>query len=436
MPESLNTSEPNGFRWYYTTSNQDLPQGQPPVSGTQQGFMILGSNTRIGFQNPRWKDQCRLGTNATTNFVGTEFSGDTDRSYWEAYAHGSFYSVAAKVVYSNPQRTGGGFLPYASLPSTGGPPTSVVNDVHNRCIMKFINEVIAAQSSENLTGRSIKHFKHDIHSTLHPMAGIQKKISSYLTNLEKVSYGKLKGPSLYSTITSAYLEFKFGVEPFVDDITAIVSDMVIRDRKRNPSVSVEGTASASYNGSVTTTNFGNSFFSSFIPTQYIRKTSKYTERIKGAVRTGINDDGRLGFLADNRLLPSDWLPTAFSILPYAWMVNYFTNVRDIIDAASFRFSDLVWGCATSRVINTIEYSNVFFLNGTFGPPPAGATLVESIYTSGGNATFNYKQTSRSALSPGQLVPSFEFRIPMTPTPWLNMMAAFSPRILKVVSKLF
>jgi len=426
---NLNIIEPVGYDAYETSTFVDTLSS----SGTQHqnSYVVVGNNTRTGAVNPKWKDLTRLGVNATNQMVAQNIF--LERSFWSGYYIGTAFSpngaVARKWNYA-----GGAFLTYGNV-SSNTANASIVADVHNRCIMKFLEEVSSAQSSDNLTGRSIKHFKHDVHSTLHPMAGIREKINSYLVKLEKVPYGKLKGASLYSTITQAYLEFKFGVEPFVTDISDIIADMVIRDRKRNPSVPVQATASHRYLGtSVLGTVTGVGYMSILNPHQYTRITSVYSERLRGAVRTGINDDGKLGLIQDNKLLPKDWLPTAFSIMPYAWMINYFTNIREIIDAAAFRFSDLVWGCHTLRDVTTMSYSDVIctptslVLPGQFGNFAA--------VSSGGNAIIEITKVSRFAITPSALVPTFAFSIPVSSTPWVNMMAAFSPRIFKIVNKLF
>lgn len=397
-------------------------------------FQHLGTRTRNGVTNPRWKDQTRQGVNATTAMSAIDIT--EDRSFFSAYSIGNCYSTATGGLTKFWNDVSSGFLTYP-IGAPNQADSATISEVHNRCIAKFIDEVNAAQSSENLTGRSIKHFKHDVHSTLHPMSGIRSKIDSYLTSLEKVPYGKLKGPGLYSTITQAYLEFKFGVEPFVTDISDIVSDMVIRDRKRNPSVPVQANAHKRYIGSNMQRSPSDLGFMGGPYSAYQNEliTSTYSERIRGAVRTGVNDDGKLGIIQDNRLLPKDWAPTIFSILPYAWMVNYFTNIRDIIDAASFRYSDLVWACFTRVDLTEFSFGNVgFHVLNRFAADPFEfqifATDVE-----GGNAYFTFRTITRTAISPSSLVPTFAFSIPTSTTPWVNMMAAFSPRIFSLVGKL-
>lgn len=429
---AINISEPIG--WPNSCDTRFKQVGLSPGSGNQslRSWLSAGTNTRVGIYNPNWKDQTRLGANATTPLSGTIIKDE--RTPW------SGYSIGTQTINGQIARTwdySGTGQPSYGVPNANAAPPDVVTDVNNRCIRRFLNEVSSAQSSENLTGRSIRHFKHDVHSTFHPMAGIREKINSYLTKLEKVPYGKLKGHSLYSTITQAYLEFKFGVEPFTVDISDIVSDMVIRDRKRNLSEPVKSTAHRAYIGSSSPTAI-TGFVGDMAPFQltYGRQiTSTYYCRLKGAVRTGINDDGRLGVLQDNKLLPSDWLPTAFSIMPYAWMVNYFTNIRDIIDAAALRFSDLVWGCHTTLDVTVYSFSDVYFnLPNPFDNPSYKFNFA-SVCT-GGHALIENRTVNRTVISPAALIPALVFTIPTSSTPWVNMMAAFSPRIFSLSKKLF
>lgn len=430
------TSELVGYSWRYlvqSNSNGSLDTFSP------RGFKPLGTNTLTGAYNPGWKDLVRTKSGATTLLVATSYDGDLERSNWSWFLSGDRFVLATGKETLFTRQVGTGFIQYPVLPSVVSVPTSVALDVRNRAIRKLIQEVNSARSSENLTGRSIRHFKHDMHSLIHPMQGIQDKVSDYLTSLKKVSYGKLKGASLLSTVREAYLEFKFGVQPFTVDVTDIMSDLVVKGRKRTPTVPVEATASQTFAGSsgaIDLNQFSNTGCA-VTPNINVSITSKYSIRFKGAVVSGINEDGRIGLVQDNRLLPSDWAPTLFSIMPYAWMVNYFTNIGDLIDAASFDFQNLAWCNETIRTTNVVEYSNIW-LTGTplQSVTPPGFQDFITMFSEGGNAIFRWKQVTRALITPADLVPTFEFSIPKSPTPWLNMMAAFLPRIQSIERSLF
>jgi hypothetical protein len=415
------------FSSFTTTNGPNSGIHHSPATTTH-----VGTKSRTGVGNPHFKDQIRHGTNATTQFVGTDVT--VENSYWSGYSIGRGISASGALVQTWDYVGSGWLTP--PIPVAPAAPSNIVTVVHNRCIAKFIDEVTAAQSSENLTGRSIRHFKHDVHSTLHPMAAIQTKTQEYLAKLKKAPYRHLKAQSLLNVITQSYLEYKFGVAPFVQDISDIVADMVIRDRKRNASEPIQARAHQAYSGSVVSRNATDvGFMSIFGLQQQVHTTSTYYEQMRGAVRTGINDDGRLGVLQDNRLLPDQWAPTLFSIMPYAWMVNYFTNIREIIDAAALRYSDLVWGCQSTRDETVISVSDLIATNPKQQHVFANVSYNDALQLEGGHALLKWKTFKRFVISPAGLMPSFVFSIPTTATPWVNMMAAFGPQVLSITSKI-
>lgn len=390
-----------------------------------------------GFRNPRWRSQVRLGQSATTTLVATDYL--LEPIYVDINVNfGLRQNPPVVSAYETHQYTFSGFISPGTLNiSLDAVPSSVVTEVTNRCIRKFIAAVNSARTSGNLTGRSIKHLQHDLHSVANPLHGLRSRISGYLDQLTKVgSYTGHSKSTLLRDVRDAYLEFEFGLRPFSEDLTEILIDI---SRKRDYDViPVQGSGRirfAGTNGRKTLSTSDVGYATYLQPVLDFRKTSEFSVRYKGAVRTGRNASGRIGWFQDNRLLPRDWLPTLVSILPYDWLVNYFINVNDLVDGISFVFADLAWAQKTSRNEATILFDNVKHLltpSSVWSPSsyniPWNATTV-----SGGSSTFVVRSVNRSALSPTDLVPRLTFKVPTKPLQYLNMLAAFLPRISKVVS---
>jgi hypothetical protein len=100
------------------------------------------------------------------------------------------------------------------------------------------------------------------------------------------------------------------------------------------------------------------------------------------------------------LLPKNFLPTAWELIPYSFLVDYFTNISTIIDAWSFINGNLAWAYKTER--SEIRTHNKF----------AGL----SVDSPGKIASFNVGDTvwvertvQRRNLS--SLIPNFGFRLP-------------------------
>lgn len=381
------------------------------------------TNSVSGFKNPKWRDQVAQGLNATTSCTGSLTSGSNN---W-ADCYLTVYDLQGHLIrwYSLQ-----GIYPCS--PTFGsGPSTSVITDVTNRCIRSFLHQFEQAFSSDNLTGRSIKHLQHDLHSISNPMAGLRAEISSYLSRLEKGVKGIKSKSRLLSEIRAAYLELTFGIQPFTEDVTSILLGI---GKQRLPVLPISASATGTDAGSSTQLNSYSGNFAAGGFVQNVKTTSSYSVRYKGAVRTHSGMDGKVGFIQSQRLLPQDWVPTLFSILPYAWMVDYFTNIGDVIDGFCFRWSDLAWGCVTTVTNKYVQYGEITAPHVLTQWPLSSYRIGESTF-SGGNASFQSKSWTRSPMTSADLIPRLVFTIPTRPKQWLNMMAVFLPRITKLVSLL-
>jgi len=414
-----------------TEGGDGTAQGVYQNTYDNPGPSFAASNFVQGTTNPKWRDQVRLGQNATTGLYGVKYSGSA--VWFVCGGDCSWHLTDVPSVYQHQYFDAAGYPSYPLVPDEDTVPPDVIASVENTAIAKFIDSVNGAESSNNLTGRSIKHLRHDLHSVSNPMAGIRGQITKYLSSLTKGKTGKISKKLLLRNVRSAYLEFTFGLQPFTDDITAILSDV---SHRRFPTVPVKGSGHGRYAGvaeSVALTpSTGITDGHPYMPCTFTRT---YSCRIKGAVRTHASG-GKIGLIQSQRLLPHDWAPTLFSILPYAWMVNYFSNIGNIIDALSFVFSDLTWACKTTRYEQRIEYGDVCINPWTpFGPFDGLTYDSANTFAHGGGTVIKRVETNRSILLAADLLPTLQFQIPTRPKQWLNMMAAFLPRVQSVVSLL-
>lgn len=407
--------------WDYISSFKRSDAGSGTISDS--GNQFSADNSLVGFRNPRWRDQVRLGQNATTALTGVMQTG---KGSWVSITWDSAYRAHNSAVQTTWHYEFDGHPSYLSGPSAPSPPGSVTTRVTNRCITKFLDACESARSTFE-AGQDIGEYKETLESIHHPLHSLQTKLVTYLESLKKAKQ-KYPSHSLPKVLADTYLEWRFGINPLVSDVAAAIADA---GRYRFPTIPVKASASELYAGTNSPIRMNQGYTSIFNPTQNLKSNSKYSVRYKGAIRSGADASGRIGMAQAWQLLPRNFLPTAWDLLPWSWVADYFTNVGDMIRSLSFVSSDLVWACKTIRSTDSKEYGNISLWNVDW--LPAGYEWVYRSYSAnGGSAKFTYESTSRSVLVSSDLMPRFEFRVPTSKYPYYNLAAVLISRYAKLV----
>jgi hypothetical protein len=370
-----------------------------------------------GFKNPTWRDQVRRGSNATTTFNGTAYdvrqssfvSGTVENLYFDILTKKQGFTKTEGYGYAN------------VFPPPLGNPSSVATSVNNRAIRKFLDRYQQIKSSIE-GGQDIGEIRETLHSVLHPLNSLKESMVHYLSALKKGRNGKKSPKALRKVLSDTYLEFHFGWQPLADDIAQLIADA---GRTRFSSYPIDATASAVYSGQTSERSFTIGFLDS--TTHRYSTTDKYTVRYKGKVRSNAGNDGLVSVAQALRLTPENWLPTAWDLLPYSWIADYFVNIGDILQGLAFVNADLIWGCRTQRNVSTNKFNELVFNT----PPPV--TGVDSNILNynrsirGGNAELVVRTVLRTSFSGDDLVPSIEFKIPTSKYPFLNVGALLLQR---------
>jgi hypothetical protein len=373
----------------------------------------------LGVTNPYWRNQVRHGESATTPASGVLYSDSTE--YLTFGGHQEYNN--ARDNWSVDVSTGG----YDRL-NNGGNASLVVSpsisdDVTARAISDLLNDAKSKMSAFE-AGQDLGELRETIHSCLHPMQSIRDHVLGYFDVLQKKRRGRRK-VSLPKALSDTYLEFRFGWNPLASD----VADAIAKIPFNRPSVqAIHGKAHR-----VVDSNSSDSLplpmdGEGTIRTSYNWKsTSKFSVKYMGAIWTRADHGaGRIPLAQSLQVLPRDWLPTAWDLIPYSWIADYFTNIGDIINAACFPSSLMAW-CACTSVTQYVSQRTVAEQAFGFTEPPFVTDYKTKYFCYGGNRRVSEKRFTRSPINPLDLMPPLRIRIPVSSRPWENMGALMLSR---------
>jgi hypothetical protein len=128
----------------------------------------------------------------------------------------------------------------------------------------------------------------------------------------------------------------------------------------------------------------------------------------GAVKVTMSSfSGRVSEEAGLRV--RDFAPALWEWIPYSFLVDYFTNIGDIVEAASFPRSDVAWCARTIRNTSTRDGSRMTIVkNSSTAYPLTNHVEVLAAYPS--TLIIERKYVERDKYL-GSFVPSFQWEIP-------------------------
>jgi hypothetical protein len=408
----------------YLTSDSFAFPGPRTFASSTESTTVKNVDTFAGNDRPGWKDAIRQQVSATTQASGRK----TFLSDWPIISANVFGRLNQNpVTYQDRHYSLIGYpahwISFASLASSSVD-TNTLNHVTARVDKIFLDRCKSAISSFQ-SGQDIVEIKQTIESIIHPLSSLRKHVSTYFLNLAKIK-GKYKrirtlsgrNRSLAKALSDTYLEWTFGWNPLASDIAAGIVDLS-KSRNRFESTPVHASAKGIYEGTssdLVNTNADHCFI---VGSQ--KFTAEYSIRLKGAVNAYYQ--GTAPTLRQNlQLLPEDFAPTVWNVLPYSFVIDYFLNVGDIVNAYSFPSVALRWCNKSTRDLSRtqIQFSmSQKLLKAQFAPP----WEILSAECSPANFDASVILFSRTSVDASDLIPPLVFEIPgLTEKPWRNIAA--------------
>jgi len=195
-----------------------------------------------------------------------------------------------------------------------------------------------------------------IHGIRHPADALRKQLDKYFLSLENRKRKVLRLPvhkrqaEWGKAVSGSWLEVQFGWKPLISDTKAIaetIGKLMFRPPPRDR---------ISFQSRERVENVGNTSNFVYVTSNLVgyQNTNTVTERTVRYI-CGMETNATIASSAVSGLIdacgfnPSDFVPALWEVTPWSFVVDYFTNVGDIIEAAVTDTKAVKWIVRTERV---------------------------------------------------------------------------------------
>lgn len=355
-----------------------------------------------GVKNPRWKQQIATGQQAGTNFEGADFKLLEQQE------------VSLTSVQMEPHTSTGAYDIVKNHTNGFYPIYRNFSNVDPISLAKANTEALTAvtQKAYNMMTRLqggviIGELRETLRLLRNPAKALRRGIDSYRDTCYKRAR-RVSRHKIDEVLADTWLEYMFGWAPLINDIKAAIE--VLDSAPRSKWVSVRGVGTDRSVSTIGGRSFGN------IPLVKYDEVIESIGQVRYIACIGVNISSVDG-VRDVGFAPSNFLPTVWELIPYSFVVDYFTNIGAIISAFSLPSSNIRWVLKTERRIVRVTNvrKNVSWAN--------KAHWSSGVANSGSPGALKYEFTkvNRSPYT-GSLVPDLAIHMPGTGTKWLNLAA--------------
>jgi hypothetical protein len=352
------------FPTRYFCSTQDyFPDGSTngPADVSNTTRTVKAVRTREGQRLPGWKGIIKAGGNATTPLSGV-FDNIWSRQLsvkhkWVNNNDGSFRITIARgdVTFAFIAPAGDGSMGFGTMIDTSA--------ADNRARARFYKR-LRAQQVQFSGPTFLGELRETLRMIKQPAQAIRDSCDRYYRSLKQWR-GRNRPPAnshrkwqwrqeLEKVAGGLWLENSFGWQPLIHDI----EDAVKAFEKLTPPISnVVGISVGDTDGidsynAYSATGFGDSQshlnIGSMMFYMYLDfARSSCTVRYKGKISTQ-TEATRWDDLALFGFTPSEFIPTAWELLPWSFLIDYFTNIGDILTSAVTRTTPVHFVNSTIR----------------------------------------------------------------------------------------
>lgn len=366
-----------------------------------------GTWRRYGVSQPNWRALIAAGRNATTPFEGSRVTASG--------TSGTMFSRRPNGTWDYQCTTTGHYTPGAGFPDAFSVDTSYCD---NQALTRILKKI--RKHRTKFTGATfLGELRQTIGMMRRPATALRNGVNKYFQTVDKRLRKVRNVPQMRKVISDSYLEASFGWEPAISDIADIskeVKRLGEADQRTRLSAFCQD-ESAIFDIVDSAGLFG---------TDHPIRVNRYVKelayvRYTVGMRVSMQAFGVPKILTQFGLTKSELVPALWELTPWSFLWDYFTNIGDLISAASTVTEDVLWVCKTTRRSRQWIYTAVADENQFYQWYPTG--ILEG---SPGSCVMSASAVSRTPLEKLPM-PRFEFSVPGFSRKWLNMAALAASR---------
>jgi hypothetical protein len=183
-----------------------------------------------------------------------------------------------------------------------------------------------------------------------PASALREGVVRYHRDVKKRLRRVRALPQYRKIVGETWLEYAFGWRPFIRDVADACRIASASPDSYRQTINASKTIEWNDIQKTVTRNPGSTINLPFWKEFYQQQT-KVKVRYKGAVDARIKPPS---FPEQLGLSWSNVLPTAWELIPYSFLVDYFSNVGKVIEGISTGTILLAWGCRTYRATRIMQ----------------------------------------------------------------------------------
>lgn len=314
-------------------------------------------HSRVGADDPKYKDKIRRGVGAANTLDAYK-----QRVVWKK-----------GTIYFTRKNVGSGFTSRCRSPSAipPGMPAGLYADAKNKAAIG-IRQKINTETTTVSGGVILGEIRQTLHMIRHPAEAIQQLLTKVIKDHDQglkraqklrilnakrkvrdrvpipgyvVKNGILRASA--DTVAKSYLELVFGLEPLMSDIASIAEAAL--SKYSTPSIKrISYTAQAQ-----SATSIYEDYLVTGSPARcpcYTDSTDEVSCRYVVGYRVTVSgiSEGLSRVIDQSGFNLRELAPTAWNLLPWSFLIDYASNIGDVIAANCVSLENVAWSYLVSR----------------------------------------------------------------------------------------